>query len=311
MTTLPVTAGVDSATPGQVDFACRWKGATGNDINPHLQLWRDIRRRGPADRPRADDHRDVRRRRRAGYDGSHRCHRVQAVPARPRCLTTTPGRSTLGMPSTAFAAGGRWALCAANSTAGSSTRSASTTPISSNGVWPHNSAVDLEPGHRAGDAVADLGGGGGLTVRRVPGALLVDPAAPLQTLELVGNPPGAARRAFPRPVELNDLVNSGIAVQGVDKRWRAGDPPRGDAVPAQCLRPVRHRVRADDDLVELGRAADPHAIDNHHEVSRARSWPRIRPATASAPALGRTSLRRPIIMSELVAEAVSAIYDGP
>ncbi len=305
MTTLPITATVDTTNPAQVDYACRWLGATGNDItvipNYGGLLAGEVLPIGlvATITPMS-----------GGEGEPDMTAAIGAIAARTFVHVGMPFNDTGSLDAWdaeyGFAAGGRWSF----------TRqqygwiyNALRNDYADGITWglAHNSAVIstmiVEPTMPSPiwEVVAAYCAQGAA-------ALLADPAAPLQTLELAGILPAPLDLRF-SPTELNDFVNSGLAVQGVD----ANEAPMilreamqyqlnvyGQEDTAFCLMTVLSNLA---ELLNRMRAAIT------TKYPRAKLAPNPTGYSVSA-GPGQNVVTPAIITAELIAEAVQAIFDG-
>jgi phage tail sheath gpL-like len=301
MTTLPVVAAVDGTTASKVDLTCRWKGLTGNDIDLRLNY--------------------------LGLYGGE----ATPVGLTPTIVDLTGGAGEpdftaaisaiastqfyhLGLPfddtgslqawdaEYGFGPGGRWSY----------TRqqygwiyNAHRADYADGLTWglAHNSAVTttmiIEP-----DSPSPVWEWVAGYCAQGAAALLDDPARPLQTLQMPGLLPAPIALRFSQS-ELNDFVNSGLAVQAT--------APSGT--------PMILREALQYQLNSFGQADTAFALltvlSNLAELlSRMKSaitskYARVKLApdgTNFGP--GQAIVTPTIVKGELVAEARQAEYDG-
>ena len=305
MTTLPITAAVDANNPALVDYTCRWLGATGNDITVVLNygglLAGEVMPIGlvATITPMA-----------GGQGEPDMTAAISAIAARTFVHVGMPYNDTGSLEAWdreyGFAAGGRWSF----------TRqqygwiyNALRADYADALTWglAHNSAVIstmvVEPTMPSPiwEVVAAYCAQGSA-------ALLADPAAPLQTLELAGILPATEDQRFSQ-TELNDFVNSGLAVQGVD----------ANGVPAILRETMQYQlnVYGQEDtafclMTVLSNLAE---LLNRMRAAITTKYPRSKLApnptgysVSAGP--GQNVVTPAIITAELVAEAVQAIVDG-
>ena len=305
MSTLPVTAAVDANNTAQVDLTCRWKGLTGNDItlifNYGGTYAGETMPIGLVATITAMS---------GGQGEPNMTAAIAAIAARTFVHVGMPYDDTGSLVAWdaeyGFAPGGRWSYtrqqygwiynCLRFDYADALT-------------WglDHNSAVIstmvIEPGMPSPiwEVTAAYCAQGAA-------ALLEDPAAPLQTLPLAGILPAHLDQRF-SPVMNNNLVNSGLAVQGVNS----------DGVPAILREALQYQlnVYGQEDtafclITVLSTLAE---LLNRMRAAITTKFPRAKLApdptgyTVSA-GPGQNVVTPSIVASELIAEATSAIYDG-
>ncbi len=160
-------------------------------------------------------------------------------------------------------------LTCASSTAGSTTSAATPTRACSSGGCGQL-ARHLDRGARAG-APTPCGSSRPATAPRARGSPRRSGTAAADA---------GARGCLPATVDQQFSQSAaqqprqlGLAAFGVAPVGQPDDPARADAVPAQPVRPGRHRLRAADDAVEPRRAADPRSSRPSRRSIRATSWP--------------------------------------
>ena len=301
MTSLPVTAAVDGTTAAKVNLTCRWHGLTGNDVVigfnylgayggqafPTSLTTQVTPMAGGAGNP--------------DFSGV-----IAAIAPRQFRHVAMPYTDTASLQvwdnDYGFGPGGRWSY----------TRQQYgiiynylRTDYSDGLVWglAHNSAVistmALEP-----TAPTPVWEWTAAYCGEASAALLADPAAPLQTLELLGCLPAPLEDRFSND-ELNTLTNGGLAVQGI--------APSGNAM---ILREALQYQ-----LNQYGQADDAFGLvtvlSNLAELlDRLRSavttkWPRHKLApdgTKYGP--GQKIITPKIAVGEVISELRKAEYDG-
>ena len=211
-TTLPVTAAVDGSNANKVTFACRWKGLTGNDIDIRFNY---LGLNGGEVMPIGLTPTIVAMSGGAGEPDFTAA--IAAIATKQFYHVAMPYDDTGSLQAWdaeyGFGPGGRWAF----------TRqqygwvyNAHRADYSDGLVWglAHNSAVittmAIEPA--VPSPIWEIAAA---YCAQGAAALLDDPARPLQTLPLAGILPAPLVDRFSQ-TEANSLVNSGLAVQGVN-----------------------------------------------------------------------------------------------
>ena len=305
MTTLPVTAAVDGTNTAQVDLTCRWKGATGNDITLMLNygglLAGEALPIGLAPTITAMT---------GGAGEPDMTAAIAAIAAQQFLHVAMPYNDTGSLAAWdaeyGFGPGGRWAYqrqqygwifnALRNDYADALT-------------WglAHNSAVIstmiVEPG-----MPSPIWEVAAAYCAQGSAALLADPAAPLQTLELAGLLPATIDLRFSQ-VELNDLVNSGLAVQGVS----------ADGVPMILREAMQYQLNAygqsDTAFALMTVLSNLAELLTRMKAAITTKYPRAKLAAdptgySVSAGPGQNVVTPSIIKAELVAEAQQAIYDG-
>ena len=305
MTTLPVTAVVDGTNTAQVDLTCRWLGETGNDVTLILNygglLAGEVMPIGLVATITPIT---------GGEGEPDMTTAIGAIASRQFLHVAMPyvdtGSQDAWDAEYGFGPGGRWAYLRQQY---GWIFNALRADYADGLTWglAHNSSVIstmvVEPAMPSPiwEVTAAY-------CAQAAAALLADPAAPLQTLPLVGILPAPSDQQF-SPTENNSLVNSGLAVQAVN----------ADGTPMILREALQYQLNA------YGQADTAFALvtvlSNLAELlTRMRSaittkFPRAKLAPnptgySVSPGPGQNVVTPAIVTAELVAEAQQAIYDG-
>ena len=305
MTTLPVTATIDGSNSAQVDLACRWKGATGKDITlvfnyggllagevmPVGLVPTITEMSGGAGEPDFGD-------------------AIASIAAQQFLHCCMPFNDTGSLDiwdaEYGFGPGGRWSYARQQY---GWVYNALRDDYADGLTWGlgHNSSVIstivIEPA-----LPSPLWEAAAAYCAQGAAALLADPAAPLQTLELVGILPAPVDQRFSQ-VELNDLANSGLAVQATDS----------DGVPAILREAMQYQLNAygqsDTAFNLMTTLSNLAELLTRMKAAITTKFPRSKLAPdptgySVSPGPGQNVVTPSIIIAELVAEAQQAIYDG-
>ncbi len=305
MTTLPVRAAVDGTNTAQVDLTCRWKGATGNDITLVLNYGGSyagevmpiglVATIAPMT---------------GGQGEPNMTTAIGAIASRAFVHVGMPFNDTGSLAAWdaeyGFAPGGRWSYTRQQygwifNALRADYADALTWGLAHNSAVISTMAVEPAMPSPIWEVTAAYCAQGAA-------ALLEDPAAPLQTLELAGLLPARLDQRF-SPTENNDLVNSGLAVQAVN----------ANNVPMILREAMQYQLnsygQADTAFALLTILSTLAELLNRMRARITTKYPRAKLApdptgysVSAGP--GQNVVTPAIIKGELVAEAAEAIYDG-
>ena len=305
MTTLPVTAAVDGTNSGQVDLTCRWLGATGDDVTIVLNygglLAGEVLPIGLVATITSMS---------GGEGEPDMTAAIGAIASKQFLHVGMPFNDTGSLDAWdaeyGFGPGGRWAYLRQQygwifNALRADYADSLTWGLAHNSSVISTMVVELAMPSPIWEVAAAYCAQGAA-------ALLADPAAPLQTLPLVGLLSAPSDQQF-SPTENNSLVNSGLAVQAQNS----------DGTPMILREALQYQLNS------YGQADTAFALvtvlSNLAELlTRMRSaittkFPRAKLApnptgysVSAGP--GQNVVTPAIVTAELVAEAQQAIYDG-